>query len=134
MNFDKAFDRLLGHEGGFVDHPRDPGGATRWGITQRVARAYGYAGDMRSFPVTDAKRIARTDYWDAVRADEMPDAVRFDLSMRPTTPAWSRRRSGFSGQPAPQTTESSARKRSSRFAWPTRTSSPLASTGTACVS
>ena len=37
MNFDKAFDRLLGHEGGFVDHPRDPGGATRWGITQRVA-------------------------------------------------------------------------------------------------
>lgn len=79
MNFDKAFDRLLGHEGGFVDHPRDPGGATRWGITQRVARAYGYAGDMRSFPVTDAKRIARTDYWDAVRADEMPDAVRFDL-------------------------------------------------------
>lgn len=79
MNFEKAFEKLLGHEGGFVDHPRDPGGATRWGITQRVARAHGYAGDMRSFPVTDAKRIARTDYWDAVRADEMPDAVRFDL-------------------------------------------------------
>lgn len=37
MNFEKAFDILLGHEGGFVDHPKDPGGATRYGITQRVA-------------------------------------------------------------------------------------------------
>ena len=79
MNFDQAFERLLGHEGGFVDHPRDPGGATRWGITQRVAMAHGYHGSMRDFPVAEAKRIARIAYWDAVRADEMPDAVRFDL-------------------------------------------------------
>lgn len=79
MNFEHAFERLLGHEGGFVDHPRDPGGATRYGITQRVAQAHGYRGDMREFPVTEAKRIARIAYWDAVRADEMPDAVRYDL-------------------------------------------------------
>ncbi len=79
MNFDKAFDRLLGHEGGFVDHPKDPGGATRWGITQRIARKHGYTGDMRDFPVEEAKRIARAEYWDEVRADEVPDAVRFDL-------------------------------------------------------
>ena len=79
MNFEQAFERLLGHEGGFVDHPRDPGGATRWGITQRVAMAHGYHGSMRDFPVAEAKRIARIAYWDAVRADEMPDAVRFDL-------------------------------------------------------
>ena len=79
MNFDRAFEKLLGHEGGFVDHPKDPGGATRYGITQRVARANGYVGDMRNFPLSEAKRIARKDYWDAVRADDMPDAVRFDL-------------------------------------------------------
>ena len=79
MNFDKAFDRLLGHEGGFVDHPRDPGGATRWGITQRVARAHGYQGEMRELPVAEARRVARIAYWDAVRADEVPDAVRYDL-------------------------------------------------------
>ena len=79
MNFEKAFDKLLGHEGGYVDHPRDPGGATRYGITQRVARAHGYQGDMRDFPVAEAKRIARIAYWDAVRADDVPDAVRFDL-------------------------------------------------------
>lgn len=79
MNFERAFEKLLGHEGGFVDHPKDPGGSTRYGITQRVARANGYEGDMRNFPLAEAKRIARKDYWDAVRADEMPDAVRFDL-------------------------------------------------------
>lgn len=79
MTFDEAFQRLLGHEGGFVDHPSDPGGATNWGITQRVAREHGYAGDMREFPVTEAKRIARRAYWDAVSADAMPPALRFDL-------------------------------------------------------
>lgn len=79
MNFERAFEKLLGHEGGFIDHPKDPGGATRYGITQRVARANGYEGDMRNLPISEAKRIARKDYWDAVRADDMPDAVRFDL-------------------------------------------------------
>lgn len=79
MNFDKAFDMLMGHEGSYSNHPNDPGGATRWGITQRVARANGYTGDMRDFPVDMAKRIARKDYWDAVRADELPDGVRFDV-------------------------------------------------------
>lgn len=77
MNFDEAFDILLGHEGGFVDHPADPGGATRWGITQRVARAHGYTSDMRAFPVSEAKRIARLAYWDAVRAEDLPPAVRY---------------------------------------------------------
>lgn len=79
MNFEKAFEKLLGHEGGYVDHPRDPGGATRYGITQRVARAHGYQGEMRELPVAEARRIARIAYWDAVRADEVPDAVRYDL-------------------------------------------------------
>jgi len=79
MNFEKAFEKLLGHEGGFVDHPRDPGGATRYGITQRVARAHGYQGEMRELPAAEARRIARIAYWDAVRADEVPDAVRYDL-------------------------------------------------------
>lgn len=61
MNFERAFEKLLGHEGGFVDHPKDPGGSTRYGITQRVARANGYEGDMRNFPLAEAKRIARKD-------------------------------------------------------------------------
>lgn len=77
MNFDTAFHELLGHEGGYVDHPKDPGGATNWGVTERVARATGYAGQMRDFPVEMAKAIYRRDYWDAVRADELPPALRY---------------------------------------------------------
>lgn len=79
MDFDKAFHTLLGHEGGFVDHPADPGGATMWGVTERVARANGYTGPMRALPVAVAKAIYRREYWDAVKADEMPDAVRYAL-------------------------------------------------------
>lgn len=79
MEFDQAFHQLLGHEGGFVDHPSDPGGATCWGITERVARANGYTGPIRSLPVEMAKAIYRKDYWDAVRADEVPQVVRYAL-------------------------------------------------------
>ena len=79
MNFDAAFDRLLGHEGGYSFHKDDPGGETMWGVTYRVARAFGYHGDMRSLPRDLAKTIYRQRYWDAVRADELPAEVRFDV-------------------------------------------------------
>lgn len=79
MNFDQAFTALMGNEGGYVNHPDDPGGATRWGITARVALKNGYTGDMRDYPVADAKRVARAMYWDAVRADDLPEALRFDV-------------------------------------------------------
>lgn len=77
MTFDEAFHELLGHEGGYVDHPSDPGGATRWGVTERVARATGYAGHMRDFPVELAKAIYRRDYWDAVKAEQLPETLRY---------------------------------------------------------
>ena len=79
MNFDQAFHQLLGHEGAFVDHPSDPGGATMWGITERVARANGYTGPMRALPVDLAMRIYKASYWDAVRADELPAAARYSV-------------------------------------------------------
>lgn len=79
MNFDTAFHRLLGHEGGYVDHPSDPGGATRWGVTERVARENGYQGAMRDLPVAVAKQIYRAKYWDAVRAEDLPAAVRYEM-------------------------------------------------------
>lgn len=44
---DRAIEHVLLNEGGFVDHPDDPGGATNWGITERRARDAGYTGDMR---------------------------------------------------------------------------------------
>ncbi|AMM22980.1 glycoside hydrolase family 108 protein [Variovorax sp. PAMC 28711] len=79
MDFNEAFDRLLGHEGGFVDNPKDPGGQTNWGVTIAVARAAGYAGSMRDLPRDTAKAIYRKQYWDAVQADQLPEAVRFEV-------------------------------------------------------
>lgn len=47
-------------EGGYVDHPNDPGGATKYGITEKVARAAGYKGPMKDLPI----ELARSIYWD----------------------------------------------------------------------
>lgn len=77
MNFDAAFQHVLKHEGGYVHHPSDPGGATNMGITEAVARRVGYRGPMQDLPVELAKRIYREDYWNAVRADQLPPAVRY---------------------------------------------------------
>jgi lysozyme family protein len=77
MNFDTAFQHVLKHEGLFSDHPSDPGGATMYGITEAVARRVGYRGPMQDLPVDLAKRIYHEDYWKAVRADELPHAVRY---------------------------------------------------------
>lgn len=79
MDFDTAFTKLLGHEGGYVNHHNDPGGETNWGVTKAVARDFGYTGSMRDLPRDAAKRIYRVKYWDAVKADEMPAAVRYPL-------------------------------------------------------
>ena len=79
MNFDDAFDRLLGHEGGYSFSPSDPGGETMYGVTANVARANGYAGRMRDLPRDKAKEIYRAKYWDAVQADKLPAALRFDV-------------------------------------------------------
>jgi lysozyme family protein len=77
MNFDQAFDELLKHEGGFSDHAADPGGKTRYGVTEEVAREVGYRGDMRELPLTLAKRIYLERYWLPVRADELPAPIRY---------------------------------------------------------
>lgn len=61
----KLIDDLIGREGGFVDHPADRGGPTRFGITQAVARANGYAGDMRALPIETARAIYMRIYWTA---------------------------------------------------------------------
>lgn len=79
MDFNKAFDTLLKHEGGYSNHIDDSGGATMWGITEGVARAHGYVGDMRKLPIDFAKRVYKATYWDAVKADELPAQVRYSV-------------------------------------------------------
>ena len=71
MTADQIIEGILGKEGGYVDHPSDKGGPTRWGITQTTARAHGYTGDMRNLPRETAKQIRLSDYWTGPRFDQV---------------------------------------------------------------
>jgi lysozyme family protein len=77
MDFDRAFDILLGHEGAYSNNRMDPGGETMWGITHKVALQEGYSGDMHILPRDFAKQVYRRKYWDAVKADELPESCRY---------------------------------------------------------
>ena len=79
MNFETAFDLLITHEGGFSNHPDDPGGATMYGVTEAVARAEGYTDSMKDLTLDFAKSVYRKRYWDACRCDQMPDQLRYPL-------------------------------------------------------
>lgn len=77
--YDDALRRLLAHEGGYSNHPADPGGPTKYGITLSVYRRYAKPdatpADVRAMTVTDAKAIYRARYWNALRCDELPAGV-----------------------------------------------------------
>ncbi|WP_112663093.1 glycoside hydrolase family 108 protein [Microvirga flavescens] len=87
-SFEFAFQAVLRHEGGFVDHPLDPGGATKLGITQRTLALFrGRAvsvEDVRGLSAPEARTIYRRQYWDSVQADELPpgiDLAVFDIAV-----------------------------------------------------
>jgi len=63
IGIDALIDALIEREGGYVYHPADKGGATCFGITEAVARAHGYMGDMRHLPREEAVTIYRRLYW-----------------------------------------------------------------------
>lgn len=78
-NFDKSFRKLMVHEGGFVNHPADPGGRTNLGITQRVWEEWvGHPVDektMRSLTPEMVKPLYKRKYWDKVCGDDLPAGV-----------------------------------------------------------
>ena len=79
QNFDTALAHVLHYEGGYSDHPSDPGGATNRGITKAVLAAYrGRAvskDDVRALTKTEAAAIYRSRYWDAARCDRLPSGL-----------------------------------------------------------
>jgi lysozyme family protein len=86
--FEQALALVLRHEGGFSRHPRDPGGATNYGITLETlsrARAYPVSiDDIRRLTKGEAAAIYRRFYWEAIRADELPPGLGlalFDLAV-----------------------------------------------------
>jgi lysozyme family protein len=68
---DQLVEAVIDREGSYVHHPADRGGATRWGITEAVARANGYAGDMRHFAREAAAAIYRRIYWHRPGVDQV---------------------------------------------------------------
>lgn len=78
--FDNIFERLMKHEGGYVNHPNDPGGETMYGVTKRVAQAHGYYGDMRKLPKATAKAITEKSYYKAVKGDQLDRLIAWQLT------------------------------------------------------
>lgn len=80
MNFDKAFDIIIGHEGGYVNDPRDPGGETKYGISKRAYPTV----NIKDLTLDQAKAIYKKDYWDATDAESISGTARlmvFDCSV-----------------------------------------------------
>lgn len=75
MTFDAAFDRLIGHEGGYVNNPNDPGGETNWGISKR---SYPHV-DIKGLTREGAKAIYHRDFWLRIHGDDMYDGVAFQV-------------------------------------------------------
>lgn len=73
--FNNLIERILGHEGGYVNDSRDPGGETKWGISKR---AYPNL-DIASLTREQAIEIYRRDFWSKVHADQLEDGVAFQL-------------------------------------------------------
>jgi len=77
--FERCFSQLIGNEGGYSNNPQDPGGETMWGVTKRVAEAYGYTGQMKRLPLVEAQRIAKAEYWDRFRCGEFPMPIAYQI-------------------------------------------------------
>lgn len=75
MDFDSAFEKLLGHEGGYVNNRVDPAGETKYGISRRS-----YPGeDIAGMTVERAKVIYRRDYWGPAGCDALPDSAKLQV-------------------------------------------------------
>lgn len=87
-NFQRALSRVLKHEGGYVDHPKDPGGATNRGVTLATFRRYvkpkGTKADLRAITDEQVATVYYKHYWAAVHGGELPagvDYAVFDLAV-----------------------------------------------------
>ena len=87
-NFDQALAAILHHEGGYVDHPKDPGGRTNLGCTQRVWEEWvGHPVDEKTMRGLTPELVAplyKAKYWDRIKGDDLPtgvDYVVFDAAI-----------------------------------------------------
>ncbi len=74
-DIDRLIEDVIEREGGYVNHPADRGGPTRWGITEAVARRQGYMDDMRHLPQSDAAAIYKRLYWQQPSFDKIAEVA-----------------------------------------------------------
>jgi len=91
-NFEACLKEVLKHEGGYVDHPADPGGATNRGVTKKAWEEYvGHEvskDDIKALTVEDVTPFYRKRYWDACKCDNLHggvDYVVFDVAVNSGT-------------------------------------------------
>lgn len=75
MDFETAFKFLIGHEGGYVNNPTDPGGETKYGISKRAYPAE----DIKNLTLDRAKFLYKRDYWGPSGCELAPDLLKFHL-------------------------------------------------------
>lgn len=122
QNFEACLTETLAHEGGFSNHPKDPGGATQRGVIQRTYDAWRKnrglpRRSVREISDTELRAIYREDFWNVIRGDDLPagiDLVTFDASVNSGTgrgPKWTQAALGVAadGKVGPATIEA-ARK------------------------
>jgi len=74
-NFDECLKMLLHHEGGYVNHPKDPGGETNLGVTKRVYEKWGGKKDMKDLTVEDVAPIYKKNYWDKCKCNDLDSGL-----------------------------------------------------------
>ena len=74
-NYDECLKTILHHEGGYVNHPKDPGGETNLGVTKRVYQEHGGTKDMKDLVVEDVAPIYKKGYWDRMKGDDLPGGL-----------------------------------------------------------
>jgi len=83
-NYEHCLEMILHHEGGYVNHPKDPGGETNLGVTKRVYEEWGGEKDMVDLLVEDVAPIYQKNYWDRCTCDDLPsglDVCVFDIAV-----------------------------------------------------
>jgi len=91
-NWDESFEAVLKHEGGFVNHPKDPGGMTNLGVTRRNWEVYlnrsVTEAEMRALTPDIVKPFYKSQYWDKIKGDDLPagvDYAAYDLAVNSGT-------------------------------------------------
>ena len=87
-NYVTCLEMILHHEGGYVNHPKDPGGETNLGVTKRVYEDFGGTKDMKDLVREDVEPIYKKNYWDRLKGDSLPtglDLCVFDFGVNAGT-------------------------------------------------